>query len=184
MTLDNAISDALGKSTYVRRQAWGNNGVLSIMPTETGPLHQLIGPVMGNLRFVAEHPARVDYDAEDWTPCDVGGGPIGCDWSQLLQVAGLTRGNPCNLRFADEAIQGPPLTGDWRFVWLIPDAIWLSADVDCPPNWLEPGRNLDVTIAISGAEGELPFQLLGAEIVETNEGRRVYRLTVHEYPQR
>ena len=184
MTLDGATNDALGKSTYVRRQAWGNNCVLSIMPSDTRTPHQLIGPRMGDLRFLAEHPTQADYKAEDWIPCDVGGGPIGCDWSRLLRDAGWTRGNPCTIRFADEAIQGPPLTGDWRFVWLIPDAIWLSADVDCPHNWTEPGRNLDVTVAIGGAEGELPFQLRGAEIVETNDGRRVYRLAVHEYPAR
>ena len=179
MTLDAAIDAALGKYTYVRREAL--RGLVWPIATTVhqGAAHQRVLMPLGDVDIVFQHPTQADYDADDWIACDVGGGAQQEDWSCLPRQAALHPGGPCTVRIADPVIgTHPPFLGNWQFEWMIPGAVLLSAGEGFPEHWLERDH-LDVLIEICGAGEPLPLQLIGADVEHAQDGgRRVYRLRV------
>ena len=183
MTLQEAISEAFGRTEYVRRKAWPAGSVGRINCLSENPFEPFSCTV-GRAQYVSKYLTGGDLATSDWHPCNIDGEQATGNWHAVLsakdQTAGsIGRGDQCEVR-----LDGSHLEGGCTLAWIKPHELSVRVARDRIAAWPDEGMVIPLRRLAIGANGLVrDFHLLEVEWQPLGDGSRLYRLCVAERSQ-
>ena len=183
MTLQEAISEAFGRTEYVRRKAWPAGSVGRINCLSENPFEPF-SCTMGRAQYVSKHLKDGDLAALDWHACNIDGEQATGNWHAVLsskdQAGGcIGRGDQCEVW-----LDASPLEGGCTLAWVKPHELSVRVARDRIAAWPDEGIVTPLgrlSISANGLARE--FHLLEVEWHSRHDGSRLYRLCVAERSQ-